>query len=153
MEFQMNGDQQKQNYQRTQLIEIGALNIEQAKENGEIERVDLEDEQVLQEVCERIPTWTEQITVRGLFASFAIGVVYTVIVMKLKLTTGLIPNLNVSSALMAFVFIKSWTKILHKAGILTTPFSRQENTVIQTCAVACYGIANGGMSTLFVNLD
>ncbi|XXG43315.1 hypothetical protein AAC387_Pa01g3377 [Persea americana] len=143
MEFHMNGDQQRQN-QRTQVIEIGALNIEQAKENGEIEKVDLEDEQVLQEVCERIPTWTEQITVRGLFASFAIGVVYTVIVMKLKLTTGLIPNLNVSAALMAFVFIKSWTKILHKAGVLTTPFSRQENTVIQTCAVACYGIANGG---------
>ena len=148
----MNGDQQRQN-QRTQVIEIGALNIEQAKENGEIEKVDLEDEQVLQEVCERIPTWTEQITVRGLFASFAIGVVYTVIVMKLKLTTGLIPNLNVSAALMAFVFIKSWTKILHKAGVLTTPFSRQENTVIQTCAVACYGIANGGMSPLIVNLD
>ncbi|KAK9145734.1 hypothetical protein Sjap_005637 [Stephania japonica] len=64
--------------------------------------------------------------------------------MKLNLTTGLVPNLNVSAALLAFVFIRFWTKLLHKAGIVSSPFTRQENTVIQTCAVACYSIAVGG---------
>ncbi|KAF3565670.1 hypothetical protein DY000_02016936 [Brassica cretica] len=64
--------------------------------------------------------------------------------MKLNLTTGLVPNLNVSAALLAFVFLRSWTKLLTKAGIVTKPFTKQENTVVQTCAVACYSIAVGG---------
>ncbi|XP_051121270.1 metal-nicotianamine transporter YSL2-like isoform X2 [Andrographis paniculata] len=64
--------------------------------------------------------------------------------MKLNLTTGLVPNLNVSAALLAFVFIRTWTKLLHKANFMTAPFTRQENTIIQTCAVACYSIAVGG---------
>ncbi|KAI7740706.1 hypothetical protein M8C21_023517 [Ambrosia artemisiifolia] len=92
----------------------------------------------------RTQPWRQNITVRGLVASLLIGTMYSVIVMKLNLTTGLVPNLNVSAALLAFVFIRTWTKLLHKAGFTTTPFTRQENTIIQTCAVACYSIAVGG---------
>ncbi|KAK4789942.1 hypothetical protein SAY86_017246 [Trapa natans] len=92
----------------------------------------------------RLPPWKSQITVRGIVASLAIGIIYSIVVMKLNLTTGLVPNLNVSAALLAFVLISSWTKLLHKAGIVTAPFTRQENTIIQTCAVACYSIALGG---------
>ena len=75
--------------------------------------------------------------------------------MKLNLTTGLVPNLNVSAALLAFVFLRTWTKLLSKAGIVTSPFTRQENTIVQTCAVACYSIAVGGLrllSYVFFNL-
>ncbi|WOL07547.1 putative metal-nicotianamine transporter YSL9 [Canna indica] len=92
----------------------------------------------------RIPPWRTQITVRGLVASAVIGVMYSVIVMKLNLTTGLVPTLNVSAALLAFVLLRSWTKLLRRVGVLTAPFTRQENTVVQTCAVACYSIAVGG---------
>ncbi|KAG6504079.1 probable metal-nicotianamine transporter YSL9 [Zingiber officinale] len=91
-----------------------------------------------------IPPWSKQITVRGIAASLAIGIIYSFVVMKLNLTTGLVPTLNVSAALLAFVVLKSWTKLLHKIGVATTPFTRQENTVVQTCAVACYSIAVGG---------
>lgn len=129
------------------------MNMEDSKEVEEIQKADLEDRQGLQDGFKRIPPWTKQITVRGLLASFVIGVVYSVIVMKLNLTTGLVPNLNVSAALLAFVFLRTWTKILQKAGFITTPFTRQENTVIQTCAVACYSLALGGISPLILNLD
>ncbi|KAI3735450.1 hypothetical protein L6452_14948 [Arctium lappa] len=95
-------------------------------------------------VVKRLPPWTAHITLRGLVASLVIGVVYSIIVMKLNLTTGLVPNLNVSAALLAFVFLKTWTNLVHKAGFVTTPFTKQENTIIQTCAVACYSIAVGG---------
>ncbi|KAK6121803.1 hypothetical protein DH2020_044416 [Rehmannia glutinosa] len=105
----------------------------------EIERNDLEDHQQ-----EDVPSWKEQITIRGIVASLLIGIIYSIIVMKLNLTTGLVPNLNVSAALLAFVFIRTWTKLLEKANFVTTPFTRQENTIIQTCAVACYSIAVGG---------
>ncbi|KAJ4957058.1 hypothetical protein NE237_013841 [Protea cynaroides] len=113
----------------------------------EIERNDLEDSQVPDAEglnTSGLPPWTKQITVRGLVASFFIGVIYSVMVMKLNLTTGLAPNLNVSAALLAFIFIRTWMKLLQKAGIVSTPFTKQETTVIQTCAVACYSISFGG---------
>ncbi|KAL6503935.1 Metal-nicotianamine transporter ysl3 [Orobanche gracilis] len=111
----------------------------------EIERYDLEEmmdnDENVKEIL--IPPWKEQITTRGIVASLLIGVIYSIIVMKLNLTTGLVPNLNVSAALLAFVFIRTWTKLLQKANFVTTPFTRQENTIIQTCAVACYSISVG----------
>lgn len=94
---------------------------------------------------ERVPTWREQLTVRALVVSFFMSVMFSVIVMKLNLTTGIIPSLNVSAGLLGFFFVKSWTKLLEKSGFLKQPFTRQENTVIQTCVVAAYGIAFSGI--------
>nr|GMD00734.1 probable metal-nicotianamine transporter YSL7 [Ipomoea batatas] len=62
----------------------------------------------------------------------------------LNLTTGIIPSLNVSAGLLGFFFLKTWTKLLEKSGLLKQPFTRQENTVIQTCVVASSGIAFSG---------
>ncbi|KAI7738137.1 hypothetical protein M8C21_014546, partial [Ambrosia artemisiifolia] len=125
-------------------------NIEM-KESGEIERDMEEIEQEKKDddfdslqVSKRLQPWTKQITVRGVVASIVLGSIYTVIAMKLNLTTGILPNLNVSAALLAFVYMKSWTKLLQKSGISTVPFTRHENTMIQTCSVACYSIAIGG---------
>ncbi|GLT71922.1 hypothetical protein SLA2020_439040 [Shorea laevis] len=107
------------------------MNMElEGKEKKEIEREDhhLEglaaDHDEAAEGQKRIQPWTQQIT--------------------LNLTTGVVPNLNVSAALLAFVFVRTWIKLLHRAGIVSKPFTRQENTMIQTCAVACYSIALGG---------
>ncbi|KAI3882076.1 hypothetical protein MKX03_006286 [Papaver bracteatum] len=86
------------------------------------------------ELMKKIQPWKKQITLRGLIA----------IIMKLNLTTGITPNLNVSAALVAFVVIRPWTKLLNKFGISSTPFTPQENTIIQTFSVACYSIALGG---------
>lgn len=119
--------------------------VEEVREIENSLREDIEEaSSVMGEDVSKIPPWTKQITVRGLIASFIIGIIYSVIVMKLNLTTGLVPNLNVSAALLGFVFIRTWTNILAKANIVSTPFTRQENTIIQTCAVACYSIAVGG---------
>ncbi|XP_076956069.1 metal-nicotianamine transporter YSL3-like [Bidens hawaiensis] len=123
------------------------------KETGEIERDIEEIEQEKKnddygydnlEASKRLQPWTQQITIRGVIASIVLGSIYTVIAMKLNLTTGILPNLNVSAALLAFVYMKSWTKLLQKSGISTVPFTRHENTMIQTCSVACYSIAIGG---------
>uniref|UniRef100_A0A0E0KTD7 Uncharacterized protein n=1 Tax=Oryza punctata TaxID=4537 RepID=A0A0E0KTD7_ORYPU len=120
----------------------GALEIEKTPEAAE----DMESEPALAAAreAERVPPWREQVTARGMVAALLIGVVYTVIVMKLSLTTGLIPTLNVSAALLAFLALRGWTHALDRLGIASRPFTRQENTVIQTCAVACYTIGYGG---------
>jgi len=98
----------------------------------------------------RVPPWRDQLTARGMVASLAGGAMYSVIVMKLCLTTGLVPTLNVSAALIAFVVLRGWTQTLARLGVATRPFTRQENTVVQTCAVACYSISVGGQTRAFM---
>ncbi|RHN57701.1 putative oligopeptide transporter, OPT superfamily [Medicago truncatula] len=88
-----------------------------------------------------VPSWQKQVTARAIVVSIMLSVMFTFIVMKLNLTTGIIPSLNVSAGLLGFFFVKTWTKLLEKAGWLNQPFTRQENTVIQTCVVAASGIA------------
>lgn len=127
------------------------MNMEsEATERKETERdrEDLEEQNEVPEALIGIEPWTKQITVRGIVASIVIGSLYSVIAMKLNLTTGIVPNLNVSAALLGFVFIRTWTKVLERAGYVSKPFTRQENTMIQTCAVACYSIAVGGVLLL-----
>lgn len=92
----------------------------------------------------KVPAWEKQLTVRAFVVSFILGILFTFIVMKLNLTTGIIPSLNVSAGLLGFFFVKTWTKFLGKSGLLKQPFTRQENTVIQTCVVATSGIAFSG---------
>lgn len=92
-----------------------------------------------------VPSWRNQITVRALVTSFALSVVFSFIVCKLNLTTGIIPSLNVAAGLLGFAVVKSWTALIAKCGYLKQPFTRQENTVIQTCVVASSGIAFSSM--------
>ncbi|GLT40492.1 hypothetical protein SLA2020_146260 [Shorea laevis] len=93
---------------------------------------------------QEVPSWRRQLTVRAFVVSFVLSVLFSFIVMKLNLTTGIIPSLNVSAGLLGFFFVKTWTKMLHKSGLLRQAFTRQENTVIQTCVVASAGIAFSG---------
>ncbi|KVG42316.1 Oligopeptide transporter OPT superfamily [Cynara cardunculus var. scolymus] len=88
----------------------------------EIEKKD-DDHDHLQ-VSKRQQRWTKQITIRGVVISIILRSIYTVIAMKLNLTTGMTPNLNVSAALLGFMYMKTWTKILQKYGISTVPFTK-----------------------------
>ncbi|XP_010037026.2 probable metal-nicotianamine transporter YSL7 [Eucalyptus grandis] len=91
-----------------------------------------------------VPSWGRQLTFRAFAVSFMLSIMFAFIVMKLNLTAGIIPSLNVSAGLLGFFFVKTWTKVLDKSGLLQVPFTRQENTVIQTCVVASSGIAFSG---------
>ncbi|XWS42943.1 hypothetical protein CRYUN_Cryun16bG0057400 [Craigia yunnanensis] len=93
---------------------------------------------------QEVPSWRKQLTMRAFAVSFVLSILFSFIVMKLNLTTGIIPSLNVSAGLLGFFFVKTWTKMLEKSGLLRQPFTRQENTVIQTCVVASSGIAFSG---------
>ncbi|RVX06947.1 putative metal-nicotianamine transporter YSL6 [Vitis vinifera] len=101
-------------------------------DSGKVREVELE---------ERIPEWRDQITLRGLVVSAVMGSLFCIITHKLNLTVGIIPSLNVAAGLLGFFFVKSWTGFLSTLGFSVRPFTRQENTVIQTCVVACYGLA------------
>ncbi|XP_047068165.1 probable metal-nicotianamine transporter YSL13 [Lolium rigidum] len=113
----------------------GAVPAEEEEEAVSVERAFAD---------QRVPSWREQLTVRAFVVSFFLAVMFSVIVMKLNLTIGVIPSLNVSAGLLSFFFVRLWTGALDKVGLLRQPFTRQENTVIQTCVVAAYGIAFSG---------
>ncbi|KAL6493443.1 putative metal-nicotianamine transporter ysl7 [Orobanche gracilis] len=113
---------------------------------GEIDEVKKEEELSVERIFEsqEVPSWRQQLTLRAFAVSFLLSVLFCFIVMKLNLTTGIIPSLNVSAGLLGFFFVKTWTKVIAKSGMLRQPFTRQENTVIQTCVVASSGIAFSG---------
>ncbi|KAF2290572.1 hypothetical protein GH714_014480 [Hevea brasiliensis] len=111
--------------------------------NGLEQESELESVEKIFEAKE-VPPWQNQLTLRAFVVSFILGILFSFIVMKLNLTTGVIPSLNVSAGLLGFFLVKTWTKLLHRAGLLKQPFTRQENTVIQTCVVATSGIAFSG---------
>lgn len=115
---------------------------EKTKNYGEKGGEEEVEDQVEVEV--EVESWKKQLTVRAFAVSLLLSVMFSFIVMKLNLTTGIIPSLNVSAALLGFFFVKSWTKLLHKSRLLKKPFTRQENTVIQTCVVASAGITFSG---------
>ncbi|KAM0923613.1 hypothetical protein ACQ4PT_005409 [Festuca glaucescens] len=103
---------------------------------------------------EPVGRWQDELTVRGMVAALLIGFIYTVIVMKIALTTGLVPTLNVSAALLSFLALRGWTRLLDRFGIVSRPFTRQENTIVQTCGVACYTIAfAGGFGSTLLGLN
>lgn len=94
---------------------------------------------------EEVSPWQKQITMRAMVTSFVLSILFSFIVCKLSLTTGIIPSLNVAAGLLGFAMLKAWTELLRKLGVLKQPFTRQENTVIQTCVVASSGIAFSSM--------
>uniref|UniRef100_A0A1J3H6I2 Putative metal-nicotianamine transporter YSL8 n=1 Tax=Noccaea caerulescens TaxID=107243 RepID=A0A1J3H6I2_NOCCA len=123
-------------------------NVREYQRQQEVEEE--EEEESVEGIFEsrEVPSWRKQLTIRAFVVSFALSILFSFIVMKLNLTTGIIPSLNVSAGLLGFFFVKTWTKMLHKSGLLKQPFTRQENTVIQTCVVASSGIAfSGGFGT------
>jgi high-affinity Fe2+/Pb2+ permease len=113
-------------------------------EKHELVPEDMESDPAAAREKEHVLPWREQVTLRGMVAALLIGFMFSVIVMKIALTTGLVPTLNVSAALIAFLALRGWTRVLERLGIAHRPFTRQENCVIETCAVACYTIAFGG---------
>ncbi|XP_031736985.1 probable metal-nicotianamine transporter YSL7 isoform X2 [Cucumis sativus] len=99
---------------------------------------------------EELLPWRKQLTARAFVVSLFLSALFTFIVMNINLTTGLIPPLNVSAALLGYVFLKIWTKFHHKS----LPFTRQENTVIQTCVVASVSVAfTGGFGSYLLAMS
>ncbi|XP_002528372.2 probable metal-nicotianamine transporter YSL6 [Ricinus communis] len=105
-------------------------------------------------ISDSVPEWTDQITFRGLVVSALLGTVFCILVHRLSLATGIIPSANIAAALVSFFVVKIWTGFISKFGFSNTPFTRQENTIIQTCIVACYGLAaSGGFGTYLLAMD
>lgn len=85
--------------------------------------------------------WKRQLTLRSVFAGTIIGFALSIISLKLSLTTGIIPSLNIAAGLLGFVFIKTQVATMTKWFSSVMEFNKQENTITQTLAVALYSNA------------
>ncbi|EEE55617.1 hypothetical protein OsJ_03951 [Oryza sativa Japonica Group] len=101
-----------------------------------------------------VPPWTEQVTLRAVVASVALGVALSSVMMNLVFTSGIIPSLNISAGLLGFFLLKAWTRLLDQLGSPGRPFTRQENAVVQTCVVACASMTySGGFGSYLLAMD
>ncbi|CAL4940858.1 unnamed protein product [Urochloa decumbens] len=103
---------------------------------------------------EPLPMLSETITVRSIAASLVLGTVVSVVAMKLNLTSGFLPSLGIPAGLFGFFAARAWIRVNDAFGVPHLHFTRQENTVIQTCVVACSGIAySGGFGTYILGMS
>jgi hypothetical protein len=93
---------------------------------------------------ESVPSWWKQVTTRGIAVSAVLGVLFCLITHKLNLTVGIIPSLNIVAGLLGYFLVHTWTSALEGLDVVSMPFTKQENTVVQTCVVACYDLALSG---------
>ncbi|EEE60900.1 hypothetical protein OsJ_14588 [Oryza sativa Japonica Group] len=99
------------------------------------------------------PPWRDQLTLRGVAVAAVLGSLLCVVIHRLNLTVGVIPALNVASGLLAFFLATAWRGAAAVLGLghhRGRPFTRQENTVIQTCAIACGSLAFSGCSSSYI---
>ena len=61
--------------------------------------------------------------------------------MDVCVNAGVTPPMSVSAGLLGFAILKGFTAVLQWRGYQVRPFTPQENTVVQTCAVAGAAIA------------
>nr|CAB3488215.1 unnamed protein product [Digitaria exilis] len=93
---------------------------------------------------EPVPTPSEMITARSVGVGVVLGAMLSIVAMKLSLTSVYLPFLTIPAGLMSFFLSRWWVRLLHGCGVAQLPFTRQENTVIQTFAVSCTNIAYTG---------
>ncbi|WOL11443.1 hypothetical protein Cni_G20205 [Canna indica] len=101
-----------------------------------------------QQPTEKIPPWRDQITMRGVAVGALLGAFFCLIENDCNLSVGLAPNLNLPAGFLSFVFVSEWTRLVEKLGLEAAPFTKQENTMIQTSAVTCCQLAVSGKKPL-----
>jgi OPT family oligopeptide transporter len=94
--------------------------------------------------AEPVPSRSETITLRAVAVSVVLGVTLSVVAMKLSLTSSFLPTLSIPAGLLGFFLSRSWVHVADRLEAAQLPFTRQENTLIQTCVVACSCIAYTG---------
>lgn len=62
---------------------------------------------------------------RALITGAVIGTIFSIIVHKLNLTTGIVPSLNIAAGLLGFIFLRSWTLLVKACGMTPHEFTPQ----------------------------
>jgi hypothetical protein len=132
-----------------EIMEIGSTDNREGRNSSEVREMgEVDNEGVTMEMLFRdteVLPWKKQITLRSMVTSFVLSVFFNFIVCKLSLSPGYIPSLNILAGCLGFIIVKFYTVVIDKCGMLKQPFTRQENTVIQTFLIASSAVAFNSM--------
>lgn len=82
------------------------------------------------------------LTVKAIVAGIILGTLNSFLILYYGLKIGVTPSLNIIAGLGGFLLLRAWTKCIPGSC-----FTKQENAVVQTTAVACASLANTGFSS------
>ncbi|EFN55181.1 hypothetical protein CHLNCDRAFT_57961 [Chlorella variabilis] len=88
------------------------------------------EEPTLAEEVAKLPPWRSTITPRALLIGAVLGAAFSIISLKLGLTTGVIPSLNIAAGLLGYFFLGGLSKFLAALKIGGQPMTRQEDVVV-----------------------
>uniref|UniRef100_A0A0E0MHC5 Uncharacterized protein n=1 Tax=Oryza punctata TaxID=4537 RepID=A0A0E0MHC5_ORYPU len=99
---------------------------------------------------EAMPSWRDQLTARALAASLLLSVALGVMAVRLTVTVGIVPSVNLSASLLGFFLLRLWTA----AAVGRQPFTRQENAVVQATVASAVAVAvNGGLGSYLLAMN
>ena len=132
-----------------EIKETGGVDNAKGRNSNKIrENDEVNNEGVMVEMFKdtEVLSWKKQITITFMVTSFVVlSLFFNFIVCKLSLTLGYIPSLHVLARCLEFIIVKFYIVMLDKCGLLKLPFTRQENTIIQTFLNASFGVAFNSM--------
>ncbi|KAF0924780.1 hypothetical protein E2562_014888 [Oryza meyeriana var. granulata] len=102
---------------------------------------------------QHMPDLRGQVTLRAMAVSVVLGIVFCFVGMRIQLTTGLVPALNMPASVLCFFLLKSLVRLLQKGGFAVLPFTRQENMFLLTCVITCLNLAlTSGFATNIIGM-
>ncbi|KAL6624471.1 hypothetical protein ACP70R_031792 [Stipagrostis hirtigluma subsp. patula] len=94
-----------------------------------------------------LPGFWDQVTLRAIVIAAVLGVVFCFVALRIHMTAGLVPALNMPSSVLSFFFLK-WTVALLKSCGIDKMSTRQENLFVLTSVSTCINMALcGGFAT------
>uniref|UniRef100_A0A0D9WED9 Uncharacterized protein n=1 Tax=Leersia perrieri TaxID=77586 RepID=A0A0D9WED9_9ORYZ len=100
-----------------------------------------------------LPDFWGLVTLRSMAVSVLLGIVFCFVGMRIQMTTGFVPALNMPVTVLSFFLLKWVIMLLQKCGFSMMPYTRQENMFLMTCAITCLNLTvTGGYATAIVGL-
>ncbi|KAL6864828.1 hypothetical protein ACP4OV_015979 [Aristida adscensionis] len=95
-----------------------------------------------------MPGFWEQVTLRASLVTVVLSVVFCFVALRIMMTAGIVPALNMPITVLSFYFLKWLVKLMHTCGIAKQSFTRQENLFVVTAITTCINISlSGGFAT------
>ncbi|KAL5230202.1 hypothetical protein ABZP36_028978 [Zizania latifolia] len=94
------------------------------------------------------------VTLRAMAVSVVLGVVFCLVGMRIQMTAGIVPALNMPANILCFFLLKCLVRLLRSLRLTAMPFTRQENMFLMTCVVTCLNVAiTGGFATTMIGMS
>uniref|UniRef100_A0A0D9WED8 Uncharacterized protein n=1 Tax=Leersia perrieri TaxID=77586 RepID=A0A0D9WED8_9ORYZ len=88
-----------------------------------------------------LPEFGELVTLRSMAVSVVLSIVFCFVGMKIQMSAGIVPALNMPASILSFFLLKWLIRLLQRCGFAMLPFTRQENMFLLTCVITCLNLS------------